>query len=588
MGKSPGKWIKTFLFGKKSSKSSVPKRRASKAANSKDWNGEKGPTSTIDSGVTSEQAPNITDGNGMNPKLQKGAPSDLHGGGEILSSKQKGSSETVCPAVNTSTNSERSREELAAIKAQAAFRGYLARRAFCALKGIIRLQALVRGHLTRRQALATLNCMWGIVKLQSLVRGCRARSSINFEVKSSSYRSKVGRHTDPLGVNGLANKGKVSNNAFVRKLVSSSISSKPLGFQYGTEEPNSAWRWLDRWTSSVFWKSPPQPKKIADPKPQGRRYAMETESGRSKRTMRKNFGANAESGLNNSASELDKPKRNLRKVSSYPADIVPENPQSELERVKRSLRKVSSSMAEGPDRAEIETEKPKRSVQRVSNSSDILEQGLENGSEKLQTGLVNLSLGTAATVVGTTKHSVRKVLNGDVDRNAKDTAESVKKDAVDTKISRNVEAISFPPLIDEVADATVENHNAPESNSLPNLGKVERSTHANGELSAEEEASEENHKTGKRRASFSAKPDYPENGVQNTPKLPSYMAATESAKAKLRAQNSPRIGTDEADKTGFTRRHSLPSSINGKLNSVSPRTQRPVQTNKPVQAEWRR
>ncbi|CAA6666222.1 unnamed protein product [Spirodela intermedia] len=549
MGKSPGKWIKTFLFGKKSSKSSVPKRRASVS-----------------------------------------------------------SSETVCPAVNTSTNSERSREELAAIKAQAAFRGYLARRAFCALKGIIRLQALVRGHLTRRQALATLNCMWGIVKLQSLVRGCRARSSINFEVKSSHIVQRlVGRHTDPLGVNGLANKGKVSNNAFVRKLVSSSISSKPLGFQYGTEEPNSAWRWLDRWTSSVFWKSPPQPKKIADPKPQGRRYAMETESGRSKRTMRKNFGANSESGLNNSASELDKPKRNLRKVSSYPADIVPENPQSELERVKRSLRKVSSSMAEGPDRAEIETEKPKRSVQRVSNSSDILEQGLENGSEKLQTGLVNLSLGTAATVVGTTKHSVRKVLNGDVDRNAKDTAESVKKDAVDTKISRNVEAISFPNLTDEVADATVENHNAPESNSLPNLGKVERSTHANGELSAEEEASEENHKTGKRRASFSAKPDYPENGLQNTPKLPSYMAATESAKAKLRAQNSPRIGTDEADKTGFTRRHSLPSSINGKLNSVSPRTQRPVQTSgkgalrndrsllssrdgsdKPVQAEWRR
>lgn len=96
-----------------------------KAANSKDWNGEKGPASTIDSGVTSELAPNITDGNGMNPKLQKGAPSDLHYDGEALSSKQKGLSETVCPAVDTLTNSERSREELAAIKAQAAFRGYL-------------------------------------------------------------------------------------------------------------------------------------------------------------------------------------------------------------------------------------------------------------------------------------------------------------------------------------------------------------------------------------------------------------------------------------------------------------------------------
>lgn len=305
---------------------------------------------------------------------------------------------------------------------------------------------------------------------------------------------------------------------------------------------------------------------------------METESGRSKRTIRKNFGATAESGLNNSTSELDKPKRNLRKVSSYPADNVPENPQSELERVKRSLRKVSSSMAEGPDRAEIEIEKPKRNMQRVSNSSDVLVPGAENGSEKLQKGLLNLSLDTAANVVGTTKHGVRKVLNGDVDRSAKDTAEGVNKDVVDAKISQNVESISLPPLTDEVVDATMENHNAPESNSLPNPGKVERPAQANGELSPEEEASEENHKTGKRRASFSAKPEYPENGLQNTPKLPSYMAATESAKAKLRGQSSPRIGTDEADKTGFTRRHSLPSSINGKLNSLSPRTQRPVQT----------
>lgn len=46
-----------------------------------------------------------------------------------------------------------------------------ARRSFHVLKGIIRLQALFRGHLVRRQAVATLHCLQGIVKLQALIRG---------------------------------------------------------------------------------------------------------------------------------------------------------------------------------------------------------------------------------------------------------------------------------------------------------------------------------------------------------------------------------------------------------------------------------
>ena len=59
-----------------------------------------------------------------------------------------------------------------------------ARRAFWALKGIIRLQALIRGHLARRQAVATLCSMLGIVKFQALIRGRRVRTSdIGLEVQ---------------------------------------------------------------------------------------------------------------------------------------------------------------------------------------------------------------------------------------------------------------------------------------------------------------------------------------------------------------------------------------------------------------------
>lgn len=58
---------------------------------------------------------------------------------------------------------------------QCFWNSFQARKALRALKGIVKLQAYIRGRAVRRQAMTTLKCLQSVVNIQSQVYGLRTQ-----------------------------------------------------------------------------------------------------------------------------------------------------------------------------------------------------------------------------------------------------------------------------------------------------------------------------------------------------------------------------------------------------------------------------
>ncbi|CAK9223678.1 unnamed protein product [Sphagnum troendelagicum] len=154
--------------------------------------------------------------------------------------------------IEVNGNDAVSREEWAAIKIQRAFRSHLVRWQceYFALKGVIRLQALVRGHTVRRQAATTLRAMEALVRVQARVRARRVRMSEDGQAVQQQIRqrrqlvsrpSKAAYMSILLCVHGQLKRSTPQRNMLF-------IDTEP-------DQPHWGWSWMDRWMAARPWEN---------------------------------------------------------------------------------------------------------------------------------------------------------------------------------------------------------------------------------------------------------------------------------------------------------------------------------------------
>ncbi|CAL0333411.1 unnamed protein product [Lupinus luteus] len=172
----------------------------------------------------------------------------------------------------------KTKEEIAAIKIQTAFRGYMSRRALRALKGLVRLKTVIQGQSVKQQAISTLQCMQTLARLQSQIRERRIRMSEENRDLLRQLQQKHQKELDKLQAAQVEEEWDDSwqtkeqiETKLLHKQEAALRRERALAYAFSHQQmaknssksvnltfmdPNNhwGWTWLERWMAARPWE----------------------------------------------------------------------------------------------------------------------------------------------------------------------------------------------------------------------------------------------------------------------------------------------------------------------------------------------
>ncbi|KAA8521990.1 hypothetical protein F0562_012696 [Nyssa sinensis] len=135
------------------------------------------------------------------------------------------------------------REEWAAVKIQSHFRAYLSRRALRALKALVKLQALVRGHIVRKRTADMLRRMQALLRAQARARVGRAQIS---ECSHSSTKSSQFPHPGPATPEKFEHDIRANSMKHDQSSMLKRNSLKSISWSINDQDKtHNGWNWSD-------------------------------------------------------------------------------------------------------------------------------------------------------------------------------------------------------------------------------------------------------------------------------------------------------------------------------------------------------
>ncbi|XP_076917231.1 protein IQ-DOMAIN 2-like [Bidens hawaiensis] len=195
---------------------------------------------------------------------------------EVAATTTRTASEST-QLIESTQYSGKSREEAASIRIQTAFRGYLARRAVRALRGLVRLKTLIEGPTGNRQTTTTLKCMQNLSRVQCQINSRRIRMS---EENQAFHRQLLQKQAKELEISQMGeewNDSLQSKEQIEAKLLSKYEATmrreRAMAYSFSHQQqwkkstrttnllfmdptnPQWGWSWLERYMAGRPWET---------------------------------------------------------------------------------------------------------------------------------------------------------------------------------------------------------------------------------------------------------------------------------------------------------------------------------------------